>query len=88
MIDIEEHEENMKGAKAYRLLPQKLMMKQFEDCGRDVHKFWSTIEWDSEWLRHDTPEEKHLKDVKREFEAHPLKNWIEKPKELVEFQYE
>ena len=61
------------------------MMKQFEDCGRDVHKFCSTIKLDSEWLRHDTPEEKHLKDVKREFEAHPLKNWIEKPKELVEF---
>jgi len=46
-FDIEEHEENMKGAKAYRLLPQKLMMKQFEDCGRDVHKFWDSIEWDS-----------------------------------------
>ena len=81
-FDIEEHEENMKGAKAYRLLHQKLMMKQFEDCGRDVHKFWDSIEWDSSWLKHDTPEEKRIKEVKREFERHPLKNWIKKPKEL------
>jgi len=83
-FDVEEYEENLKGAKAYRLLPQKLMMKRFEDCGRDVHKFWNTIEWDSEWLKHDTPEEKLRKDVKREFEAHPLKNWIKKPKELID----
>ena len=83
-FDIEEHEENMKGAKAYRLLPQKLMMKRFEECDRDIHKFWNTIEWDSEWLKHDTPEEKLRKDVKREFERHPLKNWIKKPKELIE----
>jgi len=81
-FNIEEHEENMKGAKAYRLLPQKLMMKQFEDCGRDVHKFWDSIEWDSSWLKHDTPEEKRIKEVKRELERHPLKNWIKKPKEL------
>ena len=84
-FDVEEYEENLKGAKAYRLLPQKLMMKRFEDCGRDVYKFWNTIEWDSEWLKHDTPEEKLRKDVKREFEAHPLKNWIKQPKELIEF---
>ena len=81
-FDIEEHEENMKGAKAYRNLPQQLMMKRFEECGRDIHKFWNTIEWDSDWLRHDTPEEKYVKEVKREFERHPLKNWIKKPKEL------
>jgi hypothetical protein len=84
-FDVEEYEENLKGAKAYRLLPQKLMMKRFEDCGRDVYTFWNTIEWDSEWLKHDTPEEKLRKDVKREFERHPLKNWIKKPKELIEF---
>ena len=83
-FDVEEYEENLKGAKAYRLLPQKLMMKRFEECDRDIHKFWNTIEWDSEWLKHDTPEEKLRKDVKREFEAHPLKNWIKKPKELIE----
>jgi len=81
-FDVEEYEENLKGAKAYRLLPQKLMMKRFEDCGRDVYKFWNTIEWDSSWLKQDTPEEKRIKDVKREFERHPLKNWIKKPKEL------
>ena len=84
-FDVEEYEENLKGAKAYRLLPQKLMMKRFEECDRDIHKFWNTIEWDSDWLRHDTPEEKHVKEVKREFESHPLKNWIKKPKELIEF---
>ena len=83
-FDVEEYEENLKGARAYRLLPQRIMMKRWEDCGRDVHKFWNTIEWDSEWLKHDTPEEKLRKDVKREFERHPLKNWIKKPKELIE----
>lgn len=70
-------------AKEYSSLPQKIMMKQFENCDRDVFKFWDSIIWDSDWLRHDTPEEKRIKDIKREFEAHPLKNWITKPKELV-----
>ena len=81
-FDVEEYEENLKGARAYRLLPQRIMMKRWEDCGRDVHKFWNTIEWDSEWLKHDTPEEKLRKDVKREFERHPLKKKKKKPKEL------
>ena len=78
------HETQMAN-KSYRNLPQRIMMKRWEECGRDVHKFWNTIEWDSEWLKHDTPEEKLRKDVKREFERHPLKNWIKKPKELIEF---
>ena len=83
-FDIEEHEENMRGAKAYRLLPQKIMMKRFEDCGRDVHKFWDYIEWDSTWLRHDTEEEKYAKDVTREFNRHPFRKFIPKPKEYIE----
>jgi hypothetical protein len=71
--------------KSYRNLPQRIMMKRWEDCGRDVYKFWDTIEWDSTWLKHDTDEERYAKDVTREYNRHPLKNWIKKPKELIEF---
>ena len=72
-------------AKEYSSLPQKIMMEKWEACGRDLHTYWNSIEWDSEWLKHDTPEEKLRKDVKRDFERHPLKNWIRKPKELIKF---
>tara|TARA_B110000046_G_scaffold180781_1_gene211909 strand:- start:339 stop:617 length:279 start_codon:yes stop_codon:yes gene_type:complete len=78
----EQLHKNQMANKSYRNLPQRIMMKRWEDCGRDVYKFWDTIEWDSTWLKHDTPEETHFKAVKREFESHPLKKWIRKPKEL------
>jgi len=64
------------------------MMKRWEDCGRDVYKFWDTIEWDSTWLKHDTPEERYVKDVKREYNSHPLRNWIKKPKVLIDNEIE
>ena len=72
-------------AKEYSSLPQKIMMEKWEAAGRDLHTYWNSIEWDSEWLKHDTPEEKLRKDVKRDFERHPLKNWIRKPNELIKF---
>ena len=53
--------------KSYRNLPQRIMMQRWLDCGRDVYKFWDSIEWDSTWLRHDTDEEKYAKDVTREY---------------------
>ena len=70
--------------KSYRNLPQRIMMQRWEDCGRDVFKFWDSIEWDSSWLRHDTEEEKYAKDVTREYNRHPFKKFIPKPKELIE----
>jgi len=70
--------------KSYSNLPQRIMMKRWEECGRDVHKFWNSIPWDSEWLRHDTDEEKYAKDVTREYNRHPFREYIEKPKEYIE----
>jgi len=70
--------------KSYSNLPQRIMMKRWEECGRDVHKFWNSIPWDSEWLRHDTDEEKYAKDVSREYNRHPFREYIEKPKEYIE----
>ena len=70
--------------KSYRNLPQRIMMQRWLDCGRDVYKFWDSIEWDSTWLRHDTDEEKYAKDVTREYNGHPFKKFIPKPKELIE----
>ena len=70
----------------YNNLPRKIMEHQFRVVHKGCHKsFLDSIQWDSAWLKHDTPEEKHVKEVKREFESHPLKNWIKKPKELIEF---
>ena len=43
--------ENQMANKSYRNLPQRIMMQRWEDCGRDVFKFWDSIEWDSSWLR-------------------------------------
>jgi hypothetical protein len=71
-------------AKEYSSLPQRIMMKRWEDCGRDVFKFWNSIEWDSSWLKHDTPEERYAKEVTREFNRHPFKDFIKKPKEYLE----
>ena len=70
--------------KEYASLPQRIMMKSRNDCGRDVFKFWDTIEWDSTWLRHDTEEEKKLKEIAREFNSHPFNKWMEQPKQLTE----
>ena len=51
---------------------------------RDLHTYWNSIEWDSSWLKHDTPEERYAKDVTREFNRHPFREYIEKPKEYIE----
>ena len=74
-------------AKEYSSLPQKIMMKKWEASGRDLHTYWNSIEWDSERLRHDTDEEKHAKNVTREFNRLPFKEYIEKPKEYIETPY-
>ena len=84
MFTEEDIEEARLEQKEYGSLPQRIMMKRWEDCGRDVFKFWDSIEWDSTWLRHDTEEEKYAKDVTREFNRHPFKKFISKPKEYLE----
>ena len=85
MISFSEEDLEVKLAyKNYNSLPQHIMMKRWEDCDRDVFKFWDSIEWDSTWLRHDTEEEKYAKDVTREFNRHPFKKFISKPKEYLE----
>jgi hypothetical protein len=85
MISFSEEDLEVKLAyKDYNSLPQRIMMKRWEDCDRDVFKFWDSIEWDSTWLRHDTEEEKYAKDVTREFNRHPFKKFISKPKEYLE----
>ena len=85
MISFSEEDIEVKLAyKNYNSLPQRIMMKRWEDCGRDVFKFWNSIEWDSSWLKHDTPEERYAKEVTREFNRHPFKDFIKKPKEYLE----
>ena len=84
MFTDEDFEEARLEHKEYSSLPQRIMMKRWNDCGRDVFKFWDTIEWDSTWLRHDTEEEKKLKEIAREFNSHPFNKWMEQPKQLTE----
>jgi hypothetical protein len=84
MFTDEDFEEARLEHKEYSSLPQRIMMKRWNDCGRDVFKFWDTIEWDSTWLRHDTEEEKKLKEIAREFNSHPFNKWMEQPKQLIE----
>lgn len=84
MFTDEDFEEARLEHKEYSSLPQRIMMKKFNDCGRDVYKFWDSIEWDSTWLRHDTEEEKKLKEIAREFNSHPFNKWMEEPKQLTE----
>lgn len=83
MFTDEDFEEARLEHKEYSSLPQRIMMKKFNDCGRDVYKFWDSIEWDSTWLRHDTEEEKKLKEIAREFNSHPFNKWMEEPKQLT-----
>jgi hypothetical protein len=87
MNDLEElsaelHEAQMAN-KSYRNLPQRIMMKKWDECGRDVFKFWDTIPWDSEWLKHDTPEEARQRDIEREYNKHPFKEFIKKESILL-----
>ena len=74
----EEIHRNQMENKSYRNSPQRIMMKQFIACDRDVFKFWDSIEWDSSWLKHDTPEEAKARVVEREYNRHPFKNFIVK----------
>tara|TARA_B110000459_G_scaffold78606_1_gene88471 strand:- start:3701 stop:3961 length:261 start_codon:yes stop_codon:yes gene_type:complete len=64
--------------------PHQIMMEKWEASGRDLYKYLDSIPWDSEWLRHDTDEEKYAKDVSREYNRHPFKKFIPKPKEYIE----
>ncbi len=67
MFTEEDFEEARLEQKEYGSLPQRIMMKRWEDCDRDVFKFWDSIEWDSSWLRHDTEEEKKQKEIARSY---------------------
>jgi hypothetical protein len=69
--------------KEYGSLPQRIMMKKWNECGRDVFKFWDSIEWDSTWLRHDTEEEKLEKEKERQWNSHPFKEFIDKDSILL-----
>lgn len=80
---IEDFDDIILEEKSYSRLPQKIMMKKWEECGRDVFKFWNSIEWDSTWLRHDTEEEKLEKEKQRRWEAHPFKDFIDKDSILL-----
>ena len=70
-------------AKEYSSLPQKIMMEKWEASGRDLHTYWNSIEWDSSWLKHDTPEEKLEKRKQQEWESHPFKDFIDKDSILL-----
>ena len=87
MTDLEELSTELHAAqmanKSYRNLPQRIMMKKWDECGRDVFKFWDTIPWDSEWLKHDTPEESRQRDIEREYNKHPFKEFIKKDSKLL-----
>ena len=83
MFTTEDFEEARLEHKEYSSLPQRIMMKKFNDCGRDVFKFWDSIEWDSTWLRHDTEEEKLEKEKERQWNSHPFKDFIDKDSILL-----
>jgi len=69
----------------YNNLPRKIMEHQFRDVQQGCHKsFLDSIQWDSVWLKHDTEEEKYAKAVTREFNRHPFRKFIPKPKEYIE----
>lgn len=64
-------------------LPQKIMEYKYNVIhNRNWKNYLNSIEWDGEWLRHDTEEEKKLKQIEKNFNSHPFKKWIEK-KSLV-----
>lgn len=53
-----------------------------------VHKgnyksFLDSVKWDTP-PPPETEEEKKLKEITRQFNSHPFKKWIKKPKELIE----
>ena len=59
--------------------PYKIMEHKFNVVyNRNWKEFLKSIEWDGEWLKHDTPEEKLIKIKESQFNSHPFKNWIDK----------
>jgi len=76
MIDYNEFEKDDK-------LPQKIMEYKYNVVyNRNWKEYLNSIEWDGEWLRHDTEEEKELKRFEMRYQSHPFKRWIDK-KSLV-----
>jgi len=64
--------------------PQQIMIDTYENVyKRDWKLFLNSIEWDGEWLKHDTKEEKlakqeaweeHRRQI--EMETHPFRQWF------------
>lgn len=58
-------------------LPQKIMEYKYNVIhNRNWKNYLNSIEWDGTWLRHDTPEEKEIKKLEREYNSHPFKKFI------------
>jgi hypothetical protein len=64
--------------------PQQIMLDMYENVyKRNWKEFLNSIEWDGLWLKHDTPEEKRIKQEaleehrrQVELETHPFRQWF------------
>jgi hypothetical protein len=64
--------------------PQQIMLDTYDNIyKRNWKEFLNSIEWDGLWLRHDTPEEKRIKQEaleehrrQVELETHPFRQWF------------
>jgi hypothetical protein len=64
--------------------PQQIMLDTYETVyKRNWKEFLNSIEWDGLWLKHDTPEEKRIKQEaleehrrQVELETHPFRQWF------------
>jgi hypothetical protein len=64
--------------------PQHIMLDMYENVyKRNWKEFLNSIEWDGLWLKHDTPEEKRIKQEaleehrrQVELETHPFRQWF------------
>ena len=77
MIDWDEIEKEDK-------IPQKIMEYKYNVVyNRDWKRFLNSIEWDGEWLKHDTEEEKLERQQQIEWNSHPFKDFIDKDSILL-----
>ena len=64
--------------------PQQIMLDNYNiTYNRDWKSFLKSIEWDGEWLRHDTEDEKFERRKNQLWNSHPFKNFIDKDSILL-----
>lgn len=87
MIDIDYDDINELESDIYsktHRTPQQVMLDSYNNVhNRDWKSFLNSIEWDTTWLKHDTEEERMVKQAvleehrrQVELENHPFKQWF------------